>query len=561
MTLKVLILGGYGTFGGRLARLLAGDPRLELIIAGRSREKAEAFCALLRPGAQRLPLFFDRDGDVMGELERVAPGLIVDASGPFQSYGDDPYRVVKAALALGIPYLDLADGSAFVRGIGQFDAAAQARGIFVLSGVSSLPVLTAAAVRRLANGLARIETIAAGIAPSPHAGVGPNVIRAIAGYAGKAAALVRDGHAAVGYALLESRRCTIAPPGRLPLRNIRFSLIDAPDLQLLPALWPDLRTVWIGVGPVPASLHRSLTALAWLVRLRLIPSLAAAAALFHRVFNLLSWGEHRGGMFVTVTGVTPADGRIERSWHLLAEGDDGPFIPSLGAEAIIRRCLQGRPPAPGARAAVTDLELADYEVLFARHRIFSGFREIKADCERLPLYRRLLGGAWASLPAPLQAMHDVGDRLTAEGAATVERGRGLLARLIAALFGFPRSGRDIPVRVELERGSDAEVWRRTFGGRSFASVQSAGAGRAEWLLVERFGAFAFAMALVLDGERLRFVLRRWSCCGLPLPSWLGPTGDSHEHAADGRFHFHVEIAHPLTGLIVRYRGWLVPDSR
>ena len=33
-----------------------------------------------------------------------------------------------------------------------------------------------------------------------------------------------------------------------------------------------------------------------------------------------------------------------------------------------------------------------------------------------------------------------------------------------------------------------------------------------------------------------------------------------ESAEDGRFNFHVEISHPLTGLIVRYRGWLVPKA-
>jgi hypothetical protein len=45
--LKVLILGGYGTFGGRLARLLADEERLILLIAGRSLARAESFCARL----------------------------------------------------------------------------------------------------------------------------------------------------------------------------------------------------------------------------------------------------------------------------------------------------------------------------------------------------------------------------------------------------------------------------------------------------------------------------------------------------------------------------------
>ena len=65
-------------------------------------------------------MFFDRDGDVLGQLRKAAPDLVVDASGPFQVYGD-PYRVVRAAIAAGIDYLDLADGSDFVKGIAQLD--------------------------------------------------------------------------------------------------------------------------------------------------------------------------------------------------------------------------------------------------------------------------------------------------------------------------------------------------------------------------------------------------------------------------------------------------------
>ena len=44
---------------------------------------------------------------------------------------------------------------------------------------------------------------------------------------------------------------------------------------------------------------------------------------------------------------------------------------------------------------------------------------------------------------------------------------------------------------------------------------------------------------------------------MPLPMWLGPRALAHETAEAGRFHFHVEISHPLTGLIIRYRGGLV----
>lgn len=183
--MKILIVGGYGTFGGRLAQLLADEDRLTLLIAGRSEQKAKAFCEKLPAGARRVGLHFDRDKDIERQMREIQPTLVIDATGPFQSYGDDPYRVVKACIATGTNYMDLADGSDFVKGIDQFDGQAKEKNIYILSGVSSFPVLTAAVVRHLSHSFAQITAVTGGIAPSPYAGVGLNVIRAIASYAGK----------------------------------------------------------------------------------------------------------------------------------------------------------------------------------------------------------------------------------------------------------------------------------------------------------------------------------------------------------------------------------------
>jgi len=554
----ILILGGYGIFGGRLVQLLAEEARLTLLIAGRSRARAEAFCATLGCAASAIPTAFDRERDVEQQLRAVEPDLVVDASGPFQAYGENPYRVVEAAIALGIHYLDLSDGADFVRGIARFDEAARARGVFVLSGVSSCPVLTAAVVRRLSAGMARVESIAGGIAPSPYADIGANVIRAIASYAGKPVTLLRDGRKTPSHALIDSRLFSIAPPGRLPLHARRFSLVEVPDLELLPELWPSLRTVWMGVGTVPEIGLRGLNALAWLVRLRLLPSLLPLATLIHKIRTRLSWGEHRGGMFVTVSGALVNGAPVERSWHMIAEGDDGPFVPSMAAEVIIRHCLAGRMPKPGARAGVNDVELADYEATFARRRIVTGTRQTPQPGE--PLYRRILGDAYAMLPHPLQVMHNLKSELSATGVASVERGKSLLARLAAAIVGFPPAGDDVPVEVTFRLQDRRELWQRNFAGQRFESTQEEGKGRCARLLCERFGALNFVMALVVEGERMRLVMRRWTLFGLPLPLALAPRIDAYEFAEAGRFRFHVEISHPLTGLIVRYRGWLVPGA-
>src|SRR5262249_38099497 len=135
---------------------------------------------------------------------------------------------------------------------------------------------------------------------------------------------------------------------------------------------------------------------------------------------------------------------------------------------------------------------------------------------------------------------------------------GMLARLIGAMFGFPRAGKQIPVLVRFAVSDGRETWRRTFGGRSFASVQEAGRGRSEWLLSERFGPFRFGVALVMEEQRLRLVVRNWSVLGVPLPRSWSPQRDAFEFVDDGKFGFDVTIGQKLTGLIVRYRGWLVP---
>jgi hypothetical protein len=557
---RILILGGYGTFGGRIVELLQDEERLSLIVAGRSLDTAQEFCARMQARAKLTPARFDRNGEIEPQLRGLDPNIVVDASGPFQAYGDDPYRVVKAAIALKINYLDLADGSDFVEGIAAFNAAAKAANIYILSGVSSFPVLTAAVVRKLAEGMSSVDSITGGIAPSPYAGVGLNVIKAIASYSGKPVAIKRGGEETNGVGFAESLCYTIAPPGKLPLQNIRFSLVDVPDLKVLTALWPSARTVWMGAGPVPEILHRALNTLAKLVSWKIIPSLVPLAPFMHFVTNNLRWGEDRGGMFVEVKASRTGGAKIVRSWHLLAEGKDGPLIPSMAVEAIVRNALAGRIPKPGARAAVAELEVADYEDLFKHRQIYSGEREETSASKNTPLYAQALGECWHRLPTPIQNLHDFNGSQIAEGVAIIERGKNPLAILAALIFGFPKAGRDIPVKVEFREKDGVEYWTRTFGGKSFSSKQQLGRGRDQFLVRESFGPFRVGLANVLENDRLKVIPRYWSFLGIPLPRFLLPRGETYEHAENNRFNFHVEIGSPLTGLIVRYKGWLVPSS-
>jgi Domain of unknown function (DUF4166)/Saccharopine dehydrogenase NADP binding domain len=559
---RILIVGGYGTFGGRLVELLENDARLTLLIAGRSLEQARTYCAQRQSAVATLvPTFFDRLNSDATVLAQLRATIVVDASGPFQAYGDQRYSLIERCIECGVNYLDLADGSDFVSGVAKFDDAARSAGIYVLSGVSSFPVLTAAVVRHLSGDVLLITSIRGGIAPSPYAGVGVNVIRAIASYAGQPIVLKRGGKLVTAYPITESMRFTIAVPGHVPLKNIRFSLVDVPDLQTLTRIWPQADDVWMGAGPVPAILHWLLTGFAWVVRLRLMPSLLWLASAIYFVTNHVRWGEHRGGMFVEIRGKAADGSTIKREWHLLAEGKDGPLIPSMAVEAIVRKSLSGQVPVPGARTAISDVNLSDYQELFARRTIFTGVRQ-REPIEVQPLFHHILGEVWDILPLPIKQLHSITSVSMYSGRCTVTQGSNPIARAVTALVGFPKSGADLPIVVKLLAEGAGEKWVRTVGDRTFSSTQRLAKGRSEGLVCERFGILAVDMALVFKGSSLTYVIRRWSLLGMPMPLWLGPkTTASESTDAEGRFSFDIKLWHPFIGLLVHYAGWLCPGSK
>jgi hypothetical protein len=375
-SLRILVIGGYGVFGSRLVRLLANEEGLTLLVAGRSKSKAEAFCRSVSGQTKILPEFFDRDADLTASISSLRPDIVVDAAGPFQNYGVDAYRIAEASLAYGADYIDLADATDFVCQIGRLDRLARDRGRFVISGTSTCPALTAAVVRHLTKDLTGVFGIEGGIAPSPHVQVGLSVIRALTSYAGRSVRLLNAGKAAQAVALVDSRRHVIAPPGARPLDGRIFSLVDVPDLRLLPAAWPELKDVWFGAGTAPVLQHRMFVLLAWLSSIQVLPSLQRMAPLLHRIRGVLPWGEHRGGMYVVIGGTRNDGTPVRREWGLIADGDDGPFVPAMPAAAVIRNCRQDRRPAPGARPALQELEYADFEHFFKLKKIVAGIRDL-----------------------------------------------------------------------------------------------------------------------------------------------------------------------------------------
>ena len=552
--MNILIIGGYGTFGYGIADLLSDEPQLSITVAGRNFQKAKAACKSLSGKAQFKPLRLDRNGDLAAQIN-TAPNIIIDASGPFQNYGDGKRdNVINYALSQGCHYLDICDDLDFVAHIRGFDEAAKEKGICLLSGLSTYPVLTAAVTRELGKEMDGITDICAGIAPSPKAVMGRNVIAAVAAYAGKKQVGVLRGAEFINvHGLTEIQRETICVPGQKPLPNILFSVVEGPDPQELPLHFKCLQNIWMSAGPRPEFLHRSLIALAWLVRLKLLPNIAWLTGVFHKTQSLVTFGEHRGGMFVRASNDAQ-----RRSWHMIAQGDDGPRIPAIPSAIMARKWLRGETVPPGARTAITDITLADFETEFSRLKITHGIFDDTPQPRNL--YEEVLGKAYEEMSAPIRNLHRIGKGKTFEGRCKVTRGRNPLSHLIATILRFPKASPDVPVKVVLTKDGDKEIWERFFGGKRMFSTQEAGRGKQSRLVIERFGPIAVHLAiLVKDGQQI-LKTTGWSIFGIPLPKALVPGGEVFEHDADGRFNFHVDMIAPIFGRLVKYEGWLIETA-
>ena len=541
---KILVLGGYGTFGGRIATR-AADLGFEVLVAGRSFARAAAFCA----GRERLvPLVLGPETTLRQALAEHRPFALIDAAGPFQGSG---YQTACAAIDAGCHYLDLADATAFVTGIGALDEKAKNAGVCVISGASSLPALSGAVVARLAEDMDRVTSVELVLSASSRGTSGRSVTEAILSYIGRPVRLRRGGRSTRAFGWQELRAFDFEVKGEPPLRRRLAAVADVPDLQLLPERLPGCPEVTFYAGTDAPWHNLGLWLLSWPVRWKWLRRPERFASLLSA---LQRWtggsGSLRSAFEVRLWG-NAGDRQLERRWTLIASRGEGPEIPSLAVPLLLGRLEKGGI-APGARDAGGLLSLEDFRPSLAALATAQAIAERELPP---PLYARVMGEAFHALPPAVRQIHQILRDAGAAGEAEVVLGRNPLARFIARFLGFPPAGRH-SVHLDFSERGGRERWTRAFSGHRFSSELFEKEGR----LNERFGLIRFEFDLPSDGSELRMIIRRWWLGPIPLPLRLAPRSDAREWEEAGRFQFHVPIDLPLLGLLVEYRGWLVPTG-
>ena len=537
--MKIIILGGYGVFGSRLAELLVRDGH-EVVVAGRSLSKARALCKRL--GCTPMAVDARANPDA---VFAVSPDIVVDAAGPFQNYGLDPYIIPRLCLKHGADYLDLSDDAAFTSGLEVLDAQARSSKRKLLSGASSVPGLSSSIAANLCAGLDEILLIDTAILPGNRAPRGASVISSIVGQLGTRSPVWRGGVWRDQQCWSDRRTVRLAPDLE---RSGQF--IEVPDIVLFPAFFR-ARSVMFRAGMELGMMNIGMRAVGVLRQRWMFDLTPRRAVLFRGIANLfMPFGTDRGGMRVRVVG-RHGDHVIRCEWRLVAEADDGPYIPAVAARALIRRLEDI---APGARPCLAEATRTEMEQAMADLAVSTTSDEEPSP----PMFQLILADRWADLPSEIRELHDVQDVESFSGKAQVTRGDSLISRFLAWLFRFPAATEETPVTVTKTRTRSGEIWERNFGGRVFRSYCTTAA--IPYRFREGFWPFTFEIDLPQRDGSLRYPVRRGWFLGISLPGFLLPKSETREYVENEVFRFDVTLTAPLGGgLLVRYRGYLHPD--
>jgi len=349
--MKVVVLGGYGNFGARICRGLKGDPRIELLVAGRDASRADAVLDVRSPAlAQRL-----RD---------IGAQLVIHTAGPFQQ---QDHTVARACAEAGSHYIDLADDRRFVCDFPRdMDSIFRAANLMAITGASTVPALSSAVVDAARERVGDIRAIEYCIAPAQQAPRGVATIAGVLSYCGGPVQVWRDGEwkTLTGWA-------DPVPIEFARLRTRRGALCDIPDLELFPARYPGVRDVMFRAALEVGVTQSAFAAIAALRKRGFISHPERLAPLMQRMGVLFDWlGTPDGGMIVRVTGE-------ERTavWEMFAPNHDGPEVPAMASILLARKLAAGEALPAGAHTCMGLLTLDDFAPEFAKWRMETEWRE------------------------------------------------------------------------------------------------------------------------------------------------------------------------------------------
>lgn len=341
-TQKVLILGGYGTFGSLIAGELARTTNV--VIAGRNQFRGQKFADSI--GAV-FSLCNARDETALRNTVKGAQ-IVINASGPFLP---NDYSIPNVCLEEGCHYIDLADGRDYVKDFPKLAELAQEKDVFACTGASTAPAVTYALLSELSLTFHDIHSIKIYLIAGNKNKPGVSTFESILSYAGTEIPVWKnsqwENH--MGWGLAEIFEF---PP---PVGKRFVQLCNVPDLELFPQLF-EADQVLFKAGVELPIFNIGLSILARLKKrfpqIHLL-SLAEPLIRISRLFK--SFGSYSGGVLVHVE-----DKRGDHKSLAFVTSQNGPRIPTSPAVLLTRRLLNKDIVARGAFPCVRLISLGEF---------------------------------------------------------------------------------------------------------------------------------------------------------------------------------------------------------
>jgi hypothetical protein len=355
---RVVVVGGSGFYGRYVVEDLLAFTEAEVEIVCRRPQRA--------PRGPRITVTRASLDDVerLVDVFRGA-SAVVHCAGPFQRLPSRPPPLgpARAAVAAGVPYVDIAEDGAFLDVVKKLAKDATAP---VLSGASVSPGFEFLAVEQLAFEADSILSIRSAAAPDTRRHRGDGMFRAMMFGVGQPFTAPRDGSWQQVHGWSEPEQVLFPPPIG---RRLVHQVYGMADLELLTCRY-GARTVSFKAGTEFAWLNR-LLALWATVRAR--TGLPRRADRLTSLVRALSWlvgraGDESGGFVIDVTS---AHGTRTLSRGLgMSAATEGGRIPALLVGIAVQEILAGRLAGAGS------VSLADW---IDPSRVWDGLRQRGVD--------------------------------------------------------------------------------------------------------------------------------------------------------------------------------------
>jgi len=350
---QVLILGGYGNFGSRIASALIKD-NIPIIIAGRELQKAQALQNKLKQSALENIITvaaFDANKELGKQLDILQPTVVINTIGPFQTAD---YSIAKTCAQHKVHYIDLADARDFVTGITHLDQLAKTNNVLVVSGASTVPGLSSAVLEHYKNDFATMDSLIYGISPGQKAPRGLATTESILTYLGKPLKPWGN-HNQKRFGWQDIYRQEYPELGKRWMANC-----DIPDLDLFTDQYR-LKNIRFSAGMENSLLHLGMWLMSYLVRIGLplnLPKHAKFLLSLSHIFD--SFGTTSGGMHMLIKGTNKQGKPLTIKWFIIAQDNDGPQIPCVPAIILSKKIIRDTLHIRGAMPCVGMIMLDEY---------------------------------------------------------------------------------------------------------------------------------------------------------------------------------------------------------